>query len=117
MIDLPCPLTKDIGRDNPSNNQSRAGLRSVLSVNLAIEGVSEKELMNNHWNLIQLRPKMLISVTYPSKDDALIAAIDLSYDVRDDSTFFVEGPAGQRIDQQEINLMRFIPRHIVAETH
>ena len=60
---------------------------------------------------------MLISIMYPSKEDALIAAFDLSYDVGDDTTFFVEGPTGQRIEQHEINLMRFIPRQMLAETH
>lgn len=65
--------------------------------------------MNDRWNLIQLKPKMLLSVAYPSRRDALNAAIDLSHDTGNDATFFVEGPAGQRIEQHDINLMRFIP--------
>jgi hypothetical protein len=40
--------------------------------------------------------------------DALNAAVDLSRGIGDDTAFFVEGPAGQRIEQHDIDLMRFI---------
>ena len=65
--------------------------------------------MNDRWNLIQVKPRMLLSVAYPCRVDALNAAVELSRGIGDDTAFFVEGPAGQRIEQHDIDLMRFIP--------
>jgi hypothetical protein len=63
--------------------------------------------MSEHWNLILIIPKMLISFACPSKEHALSAAVDLCRSGNDEITLYVEGPLGQRIEQHEINAMHF----------
>jgi hypothetical protein len=53
---------------------------------------------------------MLISIGYPSRECALMAAFDLCDEVGHDPNFYVEGPNGQRIDQPEIKVMHCVPR-------
>jgi hypothetical protein len=50
---------------------------------------------------------MLLSVAYPCRQDALNAAVDLLHGIGDDTAFFVEGPAGQRIEQHDFE--RILP--------
>jgi hypothetical protein len=71
--------------------------------------------MAERWNLIRVHPGMLISFGYPSREHALLAALDLCDDVGDDCAFHVEGPSGQRIEQREIVIMRFIPKEMIAK--
>lgn len=72
-------------------------------------------LMDERWNLIRVHPGMLISFGYPSRERALLAALDLCDDVGDDCAFHVEGPSGQRIEQSDIHTMRFVPSAMIAE--
>jgi hypothetical protein len=65
--------------------------------------------MSEHWNLVWINPKMLISFACPSKEHALSAAVDLHRSDNDDITLYVEGPRGQRIEQHEIK--RCTSRH------
>ena len=46
---------------------------------------------------------------HPTPAPTALAAFDLPHGIGDDTSFFVEGPAGQRIEQHDIDLMRFIP--------
>jgi hypothetical protein len=68
--------------------------------------------MHERWSLISVNRTMLISVGYPSRERALMAALDLYDEVGHDPNFYVEGPNGQRIDQPEIKIMHSVPQVI-----
>jgi hypothetical protein len=55
---------------------------------------------------------MLISIGYPSRERALMAALDLCNEVGHHPNFYVEGPNGQRIEQSEIKVMHCVPQVI-----
>ena len=61
--------------------------------------------MDERWSLIEIHPRMLISFLYPSKAQALVAAIELCDDAIDQKAFYIEGPHGQRIDRAAIKMM------------
>ena len=70
--------------------------------------------MREKWNLFRVQPGMLISLAYPSREGAILAAFELCDNVGEDPAFYVEGPSGQRIEQRDIMTMRFIPKEMIA---
>ena len=97
------------GRCRRGITQTTTKVALAFALFSALLGQVRAHRMNDRWNLIQVKPRMLLSVAYPSREDALNAAVDLPHGIGDDTSFFVEGPAGQRIEQHDIDLMRFIP--------
>ena len=57
--------------------------------------------MEETWKLYRVRPRSLMSFSYPSKDRALLGAYDLDDSWREFG-LYIEAPNGARIEQHEI---------------
>ena len=53
------------------------------------------------WKLYRVRPRSLMSFSYPSKDHAFLGAYDLDGSWREFG-LYIEAPNGERIEQDEI---------------
>ena len=58
--------------------------------------------MEEKWKLYRVRPRSLISFSYPSRDHALLGAYDLDGSWGE-FALYIEAPNGERIEQHEIN--------------
>jgi hypothetical protein len=56
--------------------------------------------MGENWKLYRVRPRSLISFSYPSRVRALLGAYDLDGSWRE-FALYIEAPNGERIEQPE----------------